>query len=645
MRNLFSLLLVNLFFLEVSQAEVVHPPIEKYGELPILREFSISPDGSKFAFLKAENGREVLVVSSMDGAKVSAINTSDVKTRSIDFLDDEYALISASETTKMYGFRGKLEYSATFAFNSNTEKIVQLLKREKTLFPAQSGLGKIVGVLENENRVLMPGYVGDRYNQNPPYNLFSVDPKKGYAKRFARGNGNTIDWFVNKEGVILAREDHNDNSSKYKIATKRTGKWETVYEIEDSQLLPFSLMGVKADESSLIVIDGAPNSGGDAVYELDWDGKFSKPLYVKEGADIDSVVLDKNRKVYGVKYSGMRPSYKFFDEILDKNVQKLFETYPQFAINILSWNSDWSLLVVKISGGKEAGNYYLFEPETQGLIQLGKSRDIPEQAIGDIETIEYKARDGTAIPSLITWPANEDRTLLPTIIMPHGGPASYDQVQFDWMAQYFANRGYLVLQPNFRGSEGFGWNHLRQGRKQWGGLMQDDVTDGVKALIDGGYADPDKICIVGASYGGFSALSGGATTPDLYRCVAAIAPVTDLPRFLEYNKEEYGKNGRGYVYWTRNIGDPKTDKQKLKQTSPVNQAESFNAPVLLIHGKDDTVVHIRQSEVMRKVLKKAGKDVEFIKLKGEDHWLSTSETRLDTLRALDAFIREHNPVN
>lgn len=229
--------------------------------------------------------------------------------------------------------------------------------------------------------------------------------------------------------------------------------------------------------------------------------------------------------------------------------------------------------------------------------------------------------------------------------MPHGGPASYDQVQFDWMAQYFANRGYLVLQPNFRGSEGFGWNHLRQGRKQWGGLMQDDVTDGVKALIDGGYADPDKICIVGASYGGFSALSGGATTPDLYRCVAAIAPVTDLPRFLEYNKEEYGKNGRGYVYWTRNIGDPKTDKQKLKQTSPVNQAESFNAPVLLIHGKDDTVVHIRQSEVMRKALKKAGKDVEFIKLKGEDHWLSTSETRLDTLRALDAFISEHNPVN
>lgn len=171
--------------------------------------------------------------------------------------------------------------------------------------------------------------------------------------------------------------------------------------------------------------------------------------------------------------------------------------------------------------------------------------------------------------------------------------------------------------------------------------MQDDVTDGVKALIAIGMADPDRICIVGASYGGYAALAGGAFTPELYACVAAIAPVTDLPRMLIDERRDRGRDHWVVAYWERVIGDLSEERDFLKEISPVNHAEAFEAPVLLIHGRDDTVVPMVQSRRMRNALRNADKSVELMELRGEDHWLSTSETRLETLRALEVFLARH----
>lgn len=173
--------------------------------------------------------------------------------------------------------------------------------------------------------------------------------------------------------------------------------------------------------------------------------------------------------------------------------------------------------------------------------------------------------------------------------------------------------------------------------------MQDDVSDGVKALIKFGYADPDRVCIVGSSYGGYSALAGGAFSPELYRCVVAVNGVSDLPRMLGDEKRRHGSNHWVVSYWTKVIGDSKHELEKLKQLSPANFAAQFQAPVLLIHSKDDTVVPIRQSRIMKRALKKAGKPVELISLKGEDHWLSVSASRRAMLKAIDRFLDVHNP--
>ena len=258
--------------------------------------------------------------------------------------------------------------------------------------------------------------------------------------------------------------------------------------------------------------------------------------------------------------------------------------------------------------------------------------------------ISYPARDGLTITAILTWPpglSDDQKVNLPLLVMPHGGPRTYDSLKFDWMAQYFANRGYLVLQPNFRGSSGFGTEFLNAGNGEWGGKMQDDVTDGAQALINSGKADPDRTCIVGWSYGGYSALAGGAFTPDMFKCVVAIAPVSDIPRMISDVKRKHGAYHWVVDYWEELISDGKIDKAKLKQISPSNHANAFTAPVLLIHGKHDATVPIDQSYIMQKALKRAGKSVELIKIKGEDHHLSESENRLAALKAMDAFITKH----
>ncbi|MEL6827440.1 MAG: alpha/beta fold hydrolase, partial [Pseudomonadota bacterium] len=220
----------------------------------------------------------------------------------------------------------------------------------------------------------------------------------------------------------------------------------------------------------------------------------------------------------------------------------------------------------------------------------------------------------------------------------------YDRFDFDWMAQYFANRGYAVVQPNFRGSTGSGRAFEDAGRGEWGGKMQHDITDGVKALVSAKMIDPDRICIVGASYGGYAALAGAVFTPELYKCAIAIAPVSDLNKMLKDEKKDHGRDHWVISYWEDIMAEGDARRAKLKSISPVNFAENVQAPVLLLHGDDDTVVPISQSTAMRRALDRADKDVELIKLKGEDHWLSVADTRMQTLEAMDAFIAEHLPI-
>ncbi|NNJ72966.1 MAG: S9 family peptidase [Enterobacterales bacterium] len=253
----------------------------------------------------------------------------------------------------------------------------------------------------------------------------------------------------------------------------------------------------------------------------------------------------------------------------------------------------------------------------------------------------YQARDGLSIPTLLTYPlahVNKPENM-PAILMPHGGPQSHDKFGFQWMAQYFANRGYLVIQPQFRGSSGFGHELTRQGYGEWGKKMQDDLTDGVNHLAKKGMIDPDKVCIVGWSYGGYAALAGASFTPELFKCAISINGVSDLEEMMRTEKREHGRNHWVVSYWNKVIANQKVADDFMESISPINHVKKITAPVLLIHGEDDNVVPVDQSEEMADALESADKKFKFIEIKDEGHSINYSNvSRLTALKAIDEFL-------
>jgi dipeptidyl aminopeptidase/acylaminoacyl peptidase len=242
---------------------------------------------------------------------------------------------------------------------------------------------------------------------------------------------------------------------------------------------------------------------------------------------------------------------------------------------------------------------------------------------------------------ILTLPPGREAKNLPVILFPHGGPNARDEAEFDWWAQAFASRGYAVFQPNFRGSTGRSAVFRLAGNGEWGRKMQTDISDGLAELVRQGIVDPTRACIMGASYGGYAALAGVTLQHGLYRCSVAVAPVSDLKDFDATRYRESGDNKMVRSSWRELLGDPKN----FNEVSPRRHAAQADAPVLLIHGKDDTVVNFSQSQAMADALKDAGRPYEMVVLRQEDHWLSRSETRKQMLEAAMAFVQRYNPAN
>ncbi|MEO0872467.1 MAG: prolyl oligopeptidase family serine peptidase, partial [Pseudomonadota bacterium] len=322
----------------------------------------------------------------------------------------------------------------------------------------------------------------------------------------------------------------------------------------------------------------------------------------------------------------------------------LKETMDAFSfasyLRIGDFTPDFSALIANTSGNFDSGTWYRVNGLTGQRSIVGFERPaIQGMAIGKVSTFSYEAQDGMEIRGILTLPPGREAKDLPVIILPHGGPTAHDVERFDWWAQAFASRGYAVLQPNFRGSTGRGLSFIEAGDGEWGKKMQTDKSDGLMALAQSGIVDPSRACIVGASYGGYAALAGVTLQQGIYRCAVSVNGVADLESTL-----------RDLRTGTRDIITRSFDKQfganpDLDALSPVNHADKADAPILLIHGRDDTVVPFAQSVMMRNELRGKGKEFEFVELEGEDHFLSQSDTRMQMLGATMAFVQKHNPAD
>jgi len=601
---------------------------------------AISPDGSQLAFLSHREGEPLLIITNLGDGTGVLIDTSEVKTRAIRWAGDHTVLLTASETGRFAGYRGEYEISRVFAVDTVGDLNIRQIPRNGRLIGVNVGLSHVVAVDWDQERLLMPVRSPD-----DRLNLLSVDLGSGRARMVARGSTSTRDWIVDGTGEPTMRLDYSNARNRLRIRRFIDDEWKIVVD-EAAEIPNISPLGLTRDTGELAVGVRFTTPGVSGVYAMSAEsGEITRLLIENPDYDIEDVIIDPYTSyVLGAHIQTKSAETIWIDPDFQEQQELLDAAFTNMSARIVSWSRDRSRLIVRVENGATAPIYYLFDVAERRARAIGAAYPaLVEARLPSRQPFSYKARDGQTIPGYLTLPADLDPHNLPLVLLPHGGPEARDTGGFHYLAHFIASHGYAVLQPNFRGSEGFGLAWRDAGRGSWGtGTMQHDLTDGVTALIEAGTVDPERVCIVGASYGGYAALAGATFTPEVYACAAAIAPVSNVARFLADKRQQFGRRHWLIEYWDRVLGgDEDSQRRHLREISPALHAENVRAPILLLHGRDDTVVEISQSNRMERALRRAGADVRLVRLDGEDHWLSTTETRTQVLMELESFLAEH----
>ena len=638
-----------------AQGAAPEVPAAAFAALPQTSNVELSPDGQLIAW-SDHSGPEVKVavydIAAKGYRRILTVAPT-LTLRSIRWSDDGTLLLEVSKAMMIPSFDGPKRmytYFRTMAVDLASGNTRMLLMSDgdrawvtgANLVAWQTAVPHtvIMSTLDysvTAERSEMGTFIHDaRSDSGWIGQLFQVDTLTGKGKIIEEGDQYTDQWVVNAQGAPVARSEWRPAKSEYLIQAKSGLGWRQILERDDGQQLTIS--GLSADGKSIIAM-GPDKDHWIRVWAIALDGSGKKQVSPDVAADVVDVVTDRFSGVpVEIQLGGRDPQTDWLDNSAQVRFESIARAFPGRTVAVYSHSRDGSRVVAEVQDRSHPPIYYLVDFNTHRADIVGEAYPaLGKVTLGAVRSITYPARDGTAIPAYLTLPPGAASKNLPMVVLPHGGPAEHDGPGFDWLAQFLAVRGYAVLQPEFRGSTGYGEAFRNAGSGQWGGLMQNDVTDGVNAMVRQGIADPHRICIVGASYGGYAALAGAAFTPKLYACAVSINGVSNLPEILAYEKDHTGAESDAVAYWRQDIGSP-FDRNVIDH-SPLNAAAEIDVPVLLLHATNDTVVPISQSREMAKTLATMGKPVTLIELKGEDHWLSNASTRLEVLEDTDRFLR------
>jgi dipeptidyl aminopeptidase/acylaminoacyl peptidase len=512
-----------------------------------------------------------------------------------------------------------------------------LFSGSKRILNEAVNLARITSLVPNDpTHIIMPAW------SDWTYDLFKVDVVTGQASPIAKGRANTVGWDA-KEGEPVLRYDLSATGtavSVYGRARKADEEWTflTKYSQEELQKADWSYVGPGPGAGEIYIRSRHPGADTAGIYSYNIDTKSTGEL-IAQVPDFDiSGAVEIDGRYAGAEYIRDTLTYLLKDPVLQKHMDGLNQYFKHQAnVAIADIDRDHKRLLIRVTGPRDPGDYYLYDVSRAHLELLMSGRPwLDPDRLASTEVRKVTVRDGSQITTYLTGMGSSSEKR-PLVVMPHGGPELRDSIGFDPIAQAFAAQGWLVLQVNFRGSDGYGATFAAAGHQQWGRLMQDDLTDAVADLIHTGRAEPDHVVIYGASYGGYAALAGAVSTPDLYRAAVDRAGISDLPAFLRFERYRDDGDALLYEHWVKLIGDPKTDVAALRAASPGQRADEIHIPVLLMHGSEDNVVPVEQSRIMKAALEHAHKNVRLELFDGEGHSYWSHQNEIKQINDAIAF--------
>jgi len=617
-------------------------PVEAFASLPDFSNAKLSPNGQQIGYITVKDGRNHLVLQNLDGSDpmvLPPINDADIK--NYFWASDERLLLIYEMTVKRQYFQNKTIETRLVGINCDGSGAKPLVKprgrKAGGHIPQQDG-----------PQAQFQHIILDHLPDDPDHIILSVDSDiddkyevrkinihDGDFKELHGGTRGIQNWYMDYDGNLKLASGYDGGDFILRVRDA-SGEWISLHKTDWHK--KFHIKGF-TENPDIIYVGATGQYGTEGLYKLALDsGEIVETVFEHETVDVDYIVPHpETGKPAGVAYTTDLTHIHYFDKTMRK-VQGTVDRALKNSVNtIVGKARGQHIYLIFAETDRDPGVYYWLNLEAGEMSEIALYKEGIDPALSaPVKPVSIPMRDGTNIPGYLTLPVGRGTTKqLPVVILPHGGPIGVrDSGRWDWWAQFLASRGYVVLQPNYRGSGGYGAAFENAGRYQWGGLMQNDVTDATKWLIEEGIADKDRICIAGASYGGYAALMGPIMEPGLYKCAVSINGVTNLPRIKSDDK--YGTiGGRA---WTKTMGLRDASDESV---SPFHRADEINVPTLIMSSKDDARIDYKMSRAMHQRLKDLKKKSQYVLLENGGHSMDTTESRLSALKAMEKFLKRH----
>ncbi|MFZ4463101.1 MAG: S9 family peptidase [Bacteroidales bacterium] len=597
-------------------------PLEDFFKNPDRTSFNISPDGKYISYLAPFESRLNIFVQKVGSEKATRITSETdrdiagyfwANNSRILFLKDS----GGDENFALYGVD----------YNGKNPKCLTCFEGVRT---------QIIDDLEDQPDEVIIGL----NKRNPQvFDPYRLNIKTGEMTMLAENPGNIQGWMTDHDGKlrvafaivdgintqVLYRATEQDEFKPILTTNFKESLDVSFFTFDNKQLYATSNLG--RDKSAVVIFD--PETG-----------KETQVLYENKDFDVSGITYSNKRKVLtSASFISWKRERFFFDDETKATFAKIEAQLPGYELGITGVDKAEENYIVRTYSDRSLGAFYIYEKSKDKLTKIQEvSPWIDENKMADIKPIQYKARDGKIIHGYLTLPKGVDPKNLPVIVNPHGGPWARDNWGFNPEVQFLANRGYAVLQMNFRGSTGYGRDFWESSFKQWGLTMQNDITDGVYWLIQQGIADKNNIAIYGASYGGYATLQGLVVTPTLYAAAVDYVGVSNLFTFMN-TIPPYWKPMLDMMY--EMVGNPVTDSIQLEATSPALNAHKIMTPLFVAQGKNDPRVNIAESDQIVEALRKRGVDVEYMVKDNEGHGFHNEENRFDFYRSMEKFLSKY----